>query len=131
MVSLTYLPQKHEFKVFIFLLDENEMAKNNSLFVWKTLNYSRERSNLRNEMNQVTNLKSLSFTGETIANLPGVFSEVVFCDMDFSGFFDVVFDPHISSIDCFVVDRAAKLVLFVSVAEIVDLPAPTLRSSLL
>ena len=131
MVSLTYLPQKHEFKVFIFLLDENEMAKNNSLFVWKTLNYSRERSNLRNEMNQVTNLKSLSFTGETIANLPGVFPEVVFCDMDFSGFFDVVFDPHISSIDCFVVDHAAKLVLFVSVAETVDLPAPTLRSSLL
>ena len=40
MVSLTCLPQKHEFKVFIFLLDKTEMAQNNSLFVWKTSNYS-------------------------------------------------------------------------------------------
>ena len=93
MVSLTYLPQKHEFKVFIFLLDETEMAQNNSLFVWKTSNYSRGRSNLRNDMNQVTNLKSLGFTRERIANLLGVFPEVVLCDIDFSGFFDVAFDP--------------------------------------
>ena len=115
MFSLTYLPQKHEFKVFIFLLDETEMAQNNSLFVWKTSNYSRGRSNLRNDMNQVTNLKSLGFTRERIANLLGVFPEVVLCDIDFSGFFDVAFDPHISSIVLFVVDRVAKLVLFVSV----------------
>ena len=40
MFSLTYLPQNHEFKVFIFLLGETEMAQNNSLFVWKTSNYS-------------------------------------------------------------------------------------------
>ena len=131
MFSLTYLPQKHEFKVFIFLLDETEMAQNNSLFVWKTSNYSRGRSNLRNDMNQVTNLKSLGFTRERIANLLGVFPEVVLCDIDFSGFFDVAFDPHISSIVRFVVDRVAKLVLFVSVAEADDSPAPTLRSSLL
>ena len=35
MVSLACLPQKHEFKVLIFLLDETEMAQNNSLIVWK------------------------------------------------------------------------------------------------
>ena len=57
MVSLTYLPQKHEFKVVIVLLDETEMAQNNSIFVWKASNDSRGRSNLRNDMNQVTNLK--------------------------------------------------------------------------
>ena len=131
MVSLTYLPQKYRFKVFIFLLDETEMAQNNSLFVWKTSNYSRGTSNLRNDMNQVTNLKSLGFTRERIGNLLGVFPEVVLCDIDFSGFFDVAFDPHISSIVRFVVDRVAKLVLFVSVAEANDSPAPTIRSSLL
>ena len=131
MVSLTYLPQKHKIKVFIFLLDETKLAQNNSLFVWKTSNYSRGRLNLRNDMNQVANLKSLGFTRERIANLLGVFPEVVLCDIDFSGFFDVAFDPHISSIVRFVVDRVAKLVLFVSVAEADDSPAPTLRSSLL
>ena len=82
-------------------------------------------------MNQVTNLKSLRFTRERIANLLGVFPEVVLCDIDFSGFFDVAFDPHISSIVRFVVDRVAKLVLFLSVAEADDSPAPTLRRSLL
>ena len=117
MVSLICLLQKHEFKVFIFILDETEMAQNNSLFVWKTSNYSRGRSNLRNDMNQVTNLKSLGFTRERIANLLGVFPEVVLCDIDFSGFFDASFDPHISSIVHFVVDRVAKLILFVSVHQ--------------
>ena len=120
MFSLTYLLQKHKFKAFILLLDKTEMAQNNSLFVWKISNYSRGRSNLRNDMRQVTNLKSLSFTWERIANLLGVFPEVVLCDIDFNGFFDVAFDPHISSIICFVVDRLAKLVLFVSVAEADD-----------
>ena len=74
MFSLTYLPQKHEFKVFIFLLDETEMAQNNSLFVWKTSNYSRGRSNLRNDMKQVKTLESLDFTRERIANFTGSFS---------------------------------------------------------
>ena len=69
------------------------MAQNNSLFVWKTSNYSRGRSSLKNDMKQVRNLKSLSFTRERIANLLGVFPEVVLCDIDFSGFFDVAFDP--------------------------------------
>ena len=104
------------------------MAQNSSLFVWKTSNYSRGRSNLRNDMKQVTNLKS---TRERIANLLGVFPEVVLCDIDFSGFFDVAFDPRISSIVRFVVDRVVKLVLFVSVVEADDSPVPTLRSSLL
>ena len=72
-----------------------------------------------------TNLKSLGFTQERIGNLLGVFPEVVLCDIDFSGFFDVAFDPHISSIVHFLVDRVAKLVLFVSVAEADDSPAPT------
>ena len=74
MVSLTYLPQKHKFKVFIFLLDETEMAQNNSLFVWKTSNYSRGRSNLRNDIKQVKNLKPLRFTQERIVNLLQVFA---------------------------------------------------------
>ena len=79
-------------------------------------------------MNQVTNLKSLGFTRERIANLLGVFPEVVLCDIDFSGFFDVAFGPHNSSIVRFLVDRFAKLVLFVSVAEADDSLAPTPRS---
>ena len=107
------------------------MAQNNSLFVWKTSNYSRGRSNLRNDLNQVINLKSLGFTRERIANLLGVFPKVVLCDIDFSGFFDVPFDPHIFSVVRFVVDRFVKLVLFVSVTEGDDSTAPTLRSSLL
>ena len=64
------------------------MAQNNSLLIWKTSSYSRGRSNLRNDMNQVTNLKSLGFTRERIANLLEVFHEVALCDIDFSGFFD-------------------------------------------
>ena len=80
-------------------------------------------------MNQVTNLKSLGFTWKRIASLLGVFPEVVLCDIDVRGFFDVAFDPHISSIVRFMVDRVAKLVLFVSVAEADDLQAPTLKSS--
>ena len=72
-------------------------------------------------MKQVTNLKSLGLsTLERIANLLGVFREVALCDIDFSGFFDVAFDPHIFSIVRFVVDRVAKLVVFVSVAEADD-----------
>ena len=83
-------------------------------------------------MKQVTNLKSLGFsTQERIANLLGVFCEVVLCDIDFSGFYDVAFDLHISSIVRFVVDHVAKLLLFVSVAEADDSPAPTPRISLL
>ena len=74
MVSLTYLPQKHKFKVFIFLLDETEMAQNNSHFVWNTSNYSRGRSNLRNDIKQVKNLKPLRFTLERIVNLLQVFA---------------------------------------------------------
>ena len=76
-------------------------------------------------MNQVTNLKSLGFTRERIANLLGVFPEVVLCDIDLLRFFYVAFEPHIFSIVRFVVDRSAKLVLFVSVAEADDSPAPT------
>ena len=108
MVSLTYLTQKHEFKFFIFLLEETEMAQSNSLFVWKTSNYGRGRSNLRNKVNHVTNLKSLGFTRERIAKLMGVFPEVVLCDIGFSEFFVVAFDSLISSIVRFVVDRVAK-----------------------
>ena len=71
MVSLTCLPQKHGSKAFIFLLDETEVAQNNSIFVWKTSNYNRGRSNLRNTMNQVANLwyakKPLSLPLLTVA----------------------------------------------------------------
>ena len=82
-------------------------------------------------MNQATNLQSVGFTQERIANLLGVFPEVVLCDIDFRGFFDVAFDFHIFLIVRFVVDRVAKLVLFLSIAEADDSPTPTLRSSLL
>ena len=82
-------------------------------------------------MNQVTNLKSLGFTWERIVNVVGVFPEVVLCNINFCGFFEVAFHPHISSIVRFVVDHVANLVLFLSVAEADDSPAPTLRSSLL
>ena len=51
-------------------------------------------------------------------------SKIALCDIDSSGFFDVDSDPHISSIVHFVVDRLAKLVLFVSVTEADDSPAP-------
>ena len=74
MVSLTYFPQKHEFKVFIFLLDETGMAQNNSLFLWKTSNYNRGRSNLRNGMNQETNLQPLGFTQERVSKFTRGFS---------------------------------------------------------
>ena len=71
MVSFPCLPQKHESKVVIVLLDETEMAQNNSIFVWKASNYNRGRSNLRNTMNQATNLwyakKSLSLPSLTVA----------------------------------------------------------------
>ena len=75
--------------------------------------------------------KSTGFSRKRIANLLGVFPEVVLCNIDFRGFFDVAFDVHISSIVRFVVDRVTKLVLFVWVAEADDSPAPNLRSSLL
>ena len=71
------------------------MAQSNSLFVWKTLSYSSGKTNLRNDMIQVTNLQLLGFRQEIIANLLGVFPEVALCDIDLRGFFDVVFDPHI------------------------------------
>ena len=74
-------------------MEETEITQNNPVFVWKT-------SNCR-------------FTWKRIANLLGVFPEVVLCNIDFHGFFDVAFDPHISLIFCFMVDRVAKLVLFV------------------
>ena len=45
------------------------------------------------------------------ANLLGAFPDLVLCGIDFHGFFDVAFDPHISSIVRFVVDRLAKLVM--------------------
>ena len=76
-------------------------------------------------MKQVTNLKLLRFTRERIADLLEAFPEVVLYDIDYSGFFDVAFDARISSIVHFVVDRVAKQVLFVSVAEADDSPAPT------
>ena len=107
------------------------MAQKNSVFVWKTSNYNCGRSKLRNNLNQVTNLKLLGIKRKKIVNLVGVFPGVALYNIDFRGFFDVAFDLHISSNECFVVDRAAKLVLFVSVSEAVDSPASILRNYLL
>ena len=36
--------------IFTFILDETGMVHNNSLFVWQTSNYSRGKSNLRNNI---------------------------------------------------------------------------------
>ena len=47
-------------------------------------------------MKQVTNLQSLGFAQERIANLLGIFPEVALCFM--RGFFDVAFDPHFFSV---------------------------------
>ena len=75
------------------------MAQNNSvfIFVWKTINDSCGRTNLRIDMNQVTNLKSLEW--RKIANLLGVSTS---------------FWSKFSEIVQFVVDGVAKL-KFVSV----------------
>ena len=67
---------------------------------------------MRNDLNEVTNLKSLDFTWKRIANLVGVFPVVVLCDIDFYGFFEVAFDLYISSIVRFVVDCVTKLGAF-------------------
>ena len=55
-------------------LKGTEMTQNNSVFIFvqKTSNDSRGRPNLRIDMNQVTNLKSLGFTRRKIANILGV-----------------------------------------------------------
>ena len=98
--------------LFIFLLGETEVAQNKSvfIFVWKTSNDSCGRPNLRNGMNQVTNLDSLGFTWKK-----GNYRES-----------PQVFDPHISEIVLFLVDVVGKLV-FVSVAiEADDSDAPIL-----
>ena len=60
-------------------------------------------------MNQVTNLKSLSFTRKKIANLLSTF-----------------FYPYISAIVCFVVDGVAKIVFVSAVLKADHSPAPTL-----
>ena len=67
-------------------------------------------------MKQIINLKSPDFTQEKIAKLPGGFPEAILCDIDFSGFFNVAFDLHISSTVSFVVEHVAKLVLFVYIS---------------
>ena len=68
------------------------------------------------------------YTGKN-SKFNGSFPEVVLWDIGISGFFDVAFDSHISSIVRFVVDRVIKLVSFVSVAEGDNSPASNLRPS--
>ena len=98
---------KAQRQLFMFLFEESEIDQNHSLYVWKTLNYGPGRQNLRNDMNQVKNLKSLGFIWKRIANLLGVLPDVVLCDIDFCGFCGIIFDPHISSVVRFVLDRVA------------------------
>ena len=79
------IPQKQFITIRIIIIAE--IAQNNSVlvFAWKTSNNSRERPNLKINMNQVTNLKSL---GEKIANLQGVstcFWSSYFCNRPFCG----------------------------------------------
>ena len=66
---------------FLIKLNDTEVAQNNSVFVWKTANCSCGRENLRNNMSQVKNLKSLDFTWKRIAKLLNVFPEVVLYDI--------------------------------------------------
>ena len=66
------------------------MAQNNPtfVFVWKTLNDSSGRPNLRIVINQVTNLKSLGFTWRKLVNLLKVstsFWSPYFCNRPFCG----------------------------------------------
>ena len=71
MVSLTYLAQKCEFKVFIFLLDVTEIAQNNTLFVWKTFKLQSWKIKLekwhkpsrRSEITRFYTGKNSKFTG--------------------------------------------------------------------
>ena len=60
----------------MFLLNETEMAQNNSgfVFVQKTSNDSRGRPNLIIYMTQETNLKALGFTWQKVADLIIVFT---------------------------------------------------------
>ena len=91
--------------LFIFILDETEMAQNNPVlvFVCQTSNDNHGRLNLRIGMNQVTNLKLLGFTW----NKKQIYWEP-----------PQVFDPHIPAIAQFVVDGVAKLVfnLFICIS---------------
>ena len=101
------------------------MAQNSSVFVWRASNYSRGRSDLRNDMNQVTNLNSLEKNSKFTVS----FSWCCFMRHSLLWFLWCCFwSPHISSKIRFVIDCVVKLVLFVSVA---DSPASTLRSCLL
>ena len=120
MVSLTYLPQKHKFKVFIFLLDETEMAQNNSLFVWKISNYSWGRSNLRNDLNQVTSRITGFYMGKN-SKFTGSFSWGCFMWHRLQCFLWCCFwSPYF--FNCLFCGRPCCKT---------SIPAPTLRSSLL
>ena len=90
------------------------MAQNNAgfLFVQKTSNDSCGRPNLRIDMNQATNLKSLGFTWRKVADLLVISTEV--------------FNPHISVIVRFVVNGVAKLLFESVLVEADDSPSPTL-----
>ena len=129
MFSLTYFSQKHEFKVFMFLLDETEMAQNNTFclenFKLQSCKMKLEKWHESSNKSEITGF----YPGKN-SKISGSFTWGCFM-WHRLGFFDVAFDPHISSIVHFVVDRVARLALFVSVAEADDSPAPTLRSSLL
>ena len=97
--------------------------ENFKLQLWKTKLEKRQEPSNKFEITGF-------YTGKN-SKLTGSFSWGFLCDTDFHGFIDVAFDPHVSSIVCVVLDHVAKLVLFVSVVEADDSPAPTLGSSLL
>ena len=94
------------------------MAQKNSVYVFirKTSSDSRGRLNLRFDMNQGTNLKSLGFTWRKYY----IYRES-----------PKAFDPHISAIFRFVVDGVGKLLFVTAVVEADDSSAPTLWTSLL
>ena len=89
------------------------MGQNNSAFIFfrKTSSKSRGRPNLRADMSQVTNLKSLRFTWK---------KKQIYWESP------QVFYPHISAIFHFVVGGVVKVIFVSVVVEADDSPASTL-----
>ena len=129
MVSLICW-QNQKFKVFIFLLGKTQMAQNNSLFL-ENFKLQSQKTKLEKWHEPSNKFEITGLYVEKNSKFTGSFSWGCFMRHRLPWFFYVAFEPHISSIVRFVVDRLAKLVFFVSVAEADDSPAATLRNSLL
>ena len=79
--------------------------ENFKLQSWKIKIKKWHEPSSKSEITEFYMRKNSKFTGS--------FSWGCLCNIDFCGFSDIAFDPHISSIIHFVVDHLAKLVLLV------------------